>query len=286
MNNAGRSSKAVRPPKAVTPELEAPRASLGPARASRTFDVIVAQVRDEVAHGRLRPGDRLPSALELARMFGVSRNAVLEALRNLERSGLVSLRRGSGGGAFIQALNGEELTEPLHLMMETEVPVADMVEIRRVVEGSTAAWAAERATKAELEAIERVVSSWELLAAQPSADDWQLALAEDVRFHTMVADASHNAAAAAFVRGFLGSLDRMLTVIPREAMLAASAPLPWVFEPIAARDPAVARERMQRHIGDFSECAIAAQPPPARRRPRLTVSPPGGSFLTANRSKV
>ncbi len=221
-------------------------------------------------------------------MFGVSRNAVLEALRTLERSGLVSLRRGSGGGAFIQALNGEELTEPLHLMMETEVPVADMVEIRRVVEGSTAAWAAERATRSELDAIERIVSSWELLAAEPSAEGWRRALAEDVRFHTTVADASHNAAAAAFVRGFLGSLDRMLTIIPREAMLAASAPLRWVFEPIAARDPVGARERMQRHIGDFSERAIAAQPAQRLRTPvrALRPSEADGTVLTAAAGKV
>lgn len=253
-------TKAVRTPKGGSVSAGwAP--SIAPVPTRRTYDVIVASVRHDVARGRLRPGDRLPSAFELARSFGVSRNAVLEALRSLERSGLVSLRRGAGGGAFILSLNGGELTEPLHLMMETEVPVPDMVEIRRVVEGSTAAWAAERATASELEEIAQVVAGWEELAARPAPEDWSRALAEDVRFHTMVADASHNAAAASFVRGFLGSLDRMLTVIPREAMLAASAPLAWVFEPIAARDPERARERMQRHIGDFSERAIAASPP-------------------------
>jgi GntR family transcriptional regulator, transcriptional repressor for pyruvate dehydrogenase complex len=250
----------------MTEEARAPRVAFRPARVSRTYDVIVAQVRDEITQGRLRPGDRLPPAFVLAEEFGVSRNAVLEALRMLERSGLVSLRRGSRGGAFIRALNGEELTEPLHLMMETEVPVNDMVEIRRVVEGSTAAWAAERASDAELEAIEEVVTLWEELAADPSPEQWQRALAEDVRFHTMVADASHNAAASAFVRGFLGSLNRMLTEFPRETMMAASEPLRWVFEPIAAHDPEAARLRMQKHIGDFSREAIAALPegPPPR----------------------
>ena len=60
----------------------------------------------------------------------------------------------------------------------------------------------------------------------------------------------------------LGSLGRILTDVPypRDAMIAGSAPLRWVFEPIAGHDPMAARERMQRHIGDFSELAIAEQP--------------------------
>lgn len=234
----------------------------------RTYDAVVNQVRAAIADGRLKPGDRLPSALELAREFEVSRNAVLEALRVLERSGLVSLRRGSRGGAFVRALSGDELTEPLHLLMETDVPIADMVEIRRLIEGSTAAWAAERATKAQLKAIQQVVKSWEWLAAQASAEHWQQALAEDVRFHTLVADASGNAAAAALVRGVLGSLDRILIDYPnsREEMIAASAPLGWVFEPIAGRDAETARERMQRHIGDFSELTGTSTKRPRRSR--------------------
>jgi DNA-binding FadR family transcriptional regulator len=245
------------PAPAARPPRDPVRVHFRPIRTTRTYDTVVTQVRGAIATGRLLPGDRLPSALELAREFEISRNAVLEALRVLERSGLISLRRGAGGGAFVRALNGDELAEPLHLMMETDVPVADMVEIRRVIEGSTAAWAAERATAAELDAIEQLVARWEWLAAQPGPEYWQQARAEDLRFHELIADASHNAAAAGFVRGILGSLDRMLTVFPypRDAMIAGSAPLRWVFEPIADRDPETARGRMQRHIGDFSDLA-------------------------------
>ena len=259
---------------------EPARVSFRPARATRTYDAVVEQIRAAITERRLKPGDRLPSALELAREFEISRNAVLEALRVLERSGLILLRRGSRGGAFVRALTGDELAEPLHLMMETEVPIADMVEIRRVIEGNAAAWAAERATREELRGIEQVVKRWEWLAAQPSDEDWRQARAEDIRFHTLIAEASHNAAAAAFVRGMLGSLGRILTdyPYPREAMMAASAPLRWVFEPIAGHDPVAARERMQRHIGDFSELAIArATRARGSRRPRSGTASDGAT---------
>jgi DNA-binding GntR family transcriptional regulator len=140
-----------------------------------------------------------------------------------------------------------------------------MVEMRRLVEGRTAAWAAERASVTELKGIERVVRCWEELAEGSTDDDWLRALAEDVRFHKTIADASHNAAAAAFVRGMLGSLNRMLKVFPKDVVMSASKPLGWVFEPIAARDPTVARERMQQHIGDFSGLGLVLQ---ARTTPK------------------
>jgi GntR family transcriptional regulator, transcriptional repressor for pyruvate dehydrogenase complex len=238
-----------------------------PARTVRAFEAVVAQLRAGITEGRLRPGDRLPATQTLARDFGVSRNAVLEALRVLERSGLVTIRRGSRGGAFVRALNGDELTDHLFLMMEIDVPVNDMVEVRRLVEGSTAAWAAERATSAEIDGIGQIVQQWEGFLAEGEEDDrWLAALGVDVRFHLAIADAAHNAAAAAFVRGLVGSLQRMMAAFPRDAAMAASAPLPWVFEPIAARKPDLARRRMQRHIGDFAELAAKQGRLAARRQ--------------------
>src|SRR5262249_26942203 len=100
------------------PSLKAQPMTFQPARTVRAFEAVLAQLRAGIADGRLRPGDRLPPTQTLARDFGVSRNAVLEALRALERSGLVTVRRGARGGAFVRALNGEELTEQLVLMME------------------------------------------------------------------------------------------------------------------------------------------------------------------------
>ena len=59
-----------------------------------------------------------------------------------------------------------------------------------------------------------------------------------------MADASHNAAAATLVRGLVGSLQRMMAAYSREAAMALSTPLDWVFEPIAARET---RSRQKTH---------------------------------------
>jgi DNA-binding FadR family transcriptional regulator len=77
-------------------------------KGKRLFERIVDQVKEAVLSGKLKVGDKLPPEHELAREFGVSRNAVREALRILELSGLVNIRKGSHGGCFIQKLSSNK----------------------------------------------------------------------------------------------------------------------------------------------------------------------------------
>ncbi|MDO9570602.1 MAG: GntR family transcriptional regulator [Hydrogenophaga sp.] len=67
----------------------------------RAADEIEAQIRDLIAKGQLRPGDKLPPERDLAQRFNVSRNTLREALRALEQAKLIELRKGAHGGAFV-----------------------------------------------------------------------------------------------------------------------------------------------------------------------------------------
>ncbi|MFI5914230.1 GntR family transcriptional regulator [Dactylosporangium sp. NPDC051541] len=57
---------------------------------------LVQQVRQAIRVGRLRAGDRLPTAREVAEGLGINPNTVLKAYRELETVGLVEARQGSG----------------------------------------------------------------------------------------------------------------------------------------------------------------------------------------------
>ncbi len=62
----------------------------------RTSDRVATVIRTKILEGKFQPGDRLPPERTLAERFRVTRNTVREALRQLERMRLVTIRHGSG----------------------------------------------------------------------------------------------------------------------------------------------------------------------------------------------
>ena len=69
---------------------------IDPANDAPLFEQLAASVRTDAAAGRLQPGDRLPSAREVAASLGVNLHTVLHAYQVLRDEGLVDMRRGRG----------------------------------------------------------------------------------------------------------------------------------------------------------------------------------------------
>lgn len=68
----------------------------------RLYQKVVDQICMAIFQGKIRPGDRLPSEEKLASHFQVGRSAIREAVKVLETSGLLVIRRGRDGGTFVQ----------------------------------------------------------------------------------------------------------------------------------------------------------------------------------------
>src|SRR6201996_1849986 len=73
-----------------------------PIHTRRAFEEICERIREQLALGVLKPGDKLPPERDLAQQLGVSRNVLREALRSLEMAGVLRLQKGVKGGAFIR----------------------------------------------------------------------------------------------------------------------------------------------------------------------------------------
>jgi len=81
-----------------------------PVADGRAFEEIARQIRNELAEGRLKVGSRLPSERAMAAQLGVSRHVLREALRSLENAGLIRMRKGATGGAFMAAGGGTSIS--------------------------------------------------------------------------------------------------------------------------------------------------------------------------------
>lgn len=223
-----------------------------PAKPLRTFEVIVAQVREAIASGRIGAGDRLPTQRELAEQFSVSRNGVLQALRILERMGVIEIRSGRLGGAFVRSSDGHQVRDHLELLLEMDrISVPEMVEFRQLVEGQNAFWAAERGTAAEKQEIRKVVQRIHELETDPTGDAWSLILGHDALFHATVARAAHNRVTSAVMDGLLAALNRQLQSVDRNDGAKVYADLNGIGKAIVGGDSVRARHLMSDHIGEF-----------------------------------
>jgi DNA-binding FadR family transcriptional regulator len=112
--------------------------------------------------GEYAAGARLPSEIELGESLGVSRAVVREALKRLQRTGLIRTVHGSGGGSFVQAPDLNALTEQLYLFLQLQgLTIANLMEARMILAPPMAALAAERATDDDLAELERIWNAHE-----------------------------------------------------------------------------------------------------------------------------
>ncbi len=127
----------------------------GPVRSARLFEEICDQIRGQLSLGKIGPGDKLPAERDLAEQFGVSRSAVREALRALEVSGLVELRKGVKGGAFLLA-ESAPLTQSFENMLDLgRISMHDFTEARILITEVIMRLACERGRKKDFDAIAR-----------------------------------------------------------------------------------------------------------------------------------
>jgi GntR family transcriptional repressor for pyruvate dehydrogenase complex len=149
---------------------------------------IADRLLTSVALGHFVVGQRLPSERELAARLEVSRASVREAIQRLTALGHLTVRRGNGGGAFVQATAGVGAEQAVR---RTLVPQWDRLEhlldLRRLVERQTAQTAAERRTRADISAINRALHDY-----QRAGDDRESSRQADLALHTAIAAAAGN----------------------------------------------------------------------------------------------
>ncbi len=221
-----------------------------PIRQARASGEIVAQIERAIFGGQLAPGDRLQSERELAEQFGVSRITVRDALRVLEARGLVRVKVGASGGAFVSETNLDQVAESISTMIRLKrMTLSELAEARTVVEAATAELAAQRADHAAVTQITATVESGRRVVRERDSH-----LMASMDFHVAVARAAGNEVLYATVRAYheliVGALRDMRD--PRSAR-ATQKYHEEILDAIRKRDADAARAAMLEHLAEFEK---------------------------------
>lgn len=172
-----------------------PAFRIEPVRATRTFEAAIEHLTEAVERAGLRTGDRLPNEGALAEQLGISKPTLRQALRVLELSGLVEVRRGKSGGIFVVTDLVPAVAIFTAVKLEERAAV-DVLRARRVLERAVVHEAVRAATAADFAELERTVDLLERhLGARPSV------MRADAMFHRALVRSCRNETIQTAMRG-------------------------------------------------------------------------------------
>lgn len=218
-----------------------------PVSTGRISEEIVEQIKLAIRTGQLSPGDRLPPERDLTERFGVSRVSVRDALRILEAGGLIEIRVGARGGAYVTAPSSELVGEGIaNMVMLKALTPAEVAEARLVFELAIVPLVCERATEEDLAFLTEICEESKRALA---AGKYEMQLS--ATFHIALARATHNAAIELLIESFRGpllmSLERARQVVPTMGRSGVQEHAALV-DAIRQRDAERARHIMERHL--------------------------------------
>jgi GntR family transcriptional regulator, transcriptional repressor for pyruvate dehydrogenase complex len=215
------------------------------------YQLLADDLREQITSGQLRPGERLPTEPELCLRSGVSRSTVREALRLLASQHLIVTTRGVTGGSYVAKPDvvtlAESLSRGVNLMVSaTPVGIAELLEVRDLVEVPAAGLAARRHTDADLAALGKALFD-------PVRDDTPVKVAAQRAFHEALAAATGNPV--------YELLARPLYAVANASDIAERAPLRlWraidadhraIVRAVMAGDPVAAERAARVHLANL-----------------------------------
>jgi GntR family transcriptional repressor for pyruvate dehydrogenase complex len=160
--------------------------NIKPIKQKKVSDEVLEQIKDNIISGEWAPGTKIPGENDLARMFGVSRVSIRQAIHRMVGMGVLTIRRGEG--TFVSEILPKDYFNTLLpvLMIET-TSLIEMLEFRSVIEIESARFAALRANEEDIGRMKEILSNMD-----KSKGDYKKFAHEDLNFHTALALATHN----------------------------------------------------------------------------------------------
>lgn len=155
-------------------------------KPKKIYEEVAEAIYEMIRTGQVKPGEKLDSVQQLAENFQVGRSAIREALTSLRAMGLIEMKQGEG--TYVNEFETDQITFPLStaILMNKE-DIAQLLEVRKIIESGTASAAAKKRTNQHLTLMEKALEDM-----KGAKGDETLGEKADLQFHFALADAAQN----------------------------------------------------------------------------------------------
>jgi GntR family transcriptional repressor for pyruvate dehydrogenase complex len=218
---------------------------------------IAAHVRELIETKQLQPGERLPAERDLARMLGVSRVPIREAMRTLAAQGLIEIRRGQGMFVAVQAVDAtiDQLTSAL---LQQRDLLEELFAVRMLLEPASAQWAAARGEPEEIAELRKTFADM-TRAAEREPPDYEELGERDTQLHVQIAETSNNRVLVRIMQAIQDLHRQQIesSLRYRDRLDSTLRDHERIVRAIAAGDPVRARSAMLDHLAEAEAAAMA-----------------------------
>lgn len=230
--------------------MSSPKVEFEAISRNKVYEEVAKQLERRILD-ELKPGDMLPPERELAQIFGVSRSSIRDAIRSLEAMGLVQPRQGAG---TVVCEPGQSVATPLaSVLLQKRRMVAELIDVRKMIEPPLAARAALHASPGQITTLEEIVQRHKEKVTQGD-----FGIEEDSEFHYNIALAADNGVILKVVDVLMDLLketrERSLQVEGRQARSFAGHQR--ILTALKRHDAPAAEAAMRRHLEEIEEIVL------------------------------
>ncbi len=226
-------------------------------KTNRISQNIVEQIRGAILAGELKIGDQLPSEKDFAKYFNVSKSSLREAYRVLEAYGLLEIRQGMSGGAFIKEVDFSTVKDSLANYFFFQNPgLRDYTQIRTFIEPQVVKICAEKITPEDIEYLEKNVMAME---EEPDGETFISDL--DIAFHKKLVDITGNKIISLIVEIVQTALINIKRIVhtDKEFLNMVCSDHKRIVDALREHDPQKASKAMLDHIHKVEKGMLASK---------------------------
>jgi GntR family transcriptional regulator, transcriptional repressor for pyruvate dehydrogenase complex len=223
-------------------------------KQNRAFEEVLSQIQEAILEGGFKAGEKLPSERQLQEMFSVSRGTLREAFRVLEQKGLIRIRKGTRGGAFVCSMDTKGVSESIDLLLRYQkISMKELTEFREDVEGLMVEKAAKKATKENINELRFYLDSIKE-EIQVGLSGWGKIVELDKSFHLTLVRIVNNRMYESVLHSVYDNINSYLEeFLPKNVAVLRNnyKELYRITKAIENRDPERARFYFKQHVRPY-----------------------------------